>query len=415
MQISRLRVQDFKKVKLVDVAIDGNVVTIGGDNAQGKSSLLDAIWNALAGKQKAVERPIRDGQKRASIEVTIDAEDGGGYVVTRSYTPSGSTITVVPKDNPGAKLSSPQKVLDQLIGKFAFDPLAFAMQDGKGQLKTLLDLVELDFDLPALEAERKRAYEERTYVGRERKSAEGALQTMGPRPDAGEAKSVTALAEELEARQRAESRRGELLGLHTETRVRIGVVEKKIAELQAELEREKARLQQIQDLGKEAATHLEGLRTQAEIRADMEAAEENNYAVAKRDEWDAAAERARAKEREYEALTDKIRNLDAQKAEGLARANFPIDGLSFDEEGVLYQGVPFAQASAAEKIRVSVAMAMAMNPELKVICVKDATLLDEKNRQVLIDLANEKGYQVFLEMVGASDEWTLVLEDGEVA
>jgi len=409
MQISRLRVQDFKKVKMVDVAVDGGVITIGGRNAQGKSSLLDAIWNALAGKQgQKVDRPIRDGAKKASVEVTIDAEEGGGYVVTRSYTASGSTITVVPKDNPGAKLSSPQKVLDQLIGKFAFDPLAFAMQDGKGQLKTLLDLVDLDFDLAELEAEKKAAYDERTYVGRERKSAEGALTTMGPRPEAGEAKSVTALAEELRRREAiersyAESREGWL-----ETR-------RKISELEKQLEQERANLETWAERGRAHQAEVDHTRSADEIRADMANAEEANYAVAKRDEWDAAAERARAKAAEYEALTEKINDLEATKREGLARANFPIDGLSFDEEGVLYQGVPFAQASAAEKIRVSVAMAMAMNPELKVICVKDATLLDESNREVLIQLAAEKGYQVFLEMVGTSDEWTLVLEDGEVA
>lgn len=408
MRISHVRVEDFKRLRLVDVDLEGNVITIGGKNAQGKSSLLDAIWAALAGKQKPVEKPIREGEKRSSIEVTIADGEGGGYVVTRSYTAAGSKIKVTPLENPGASLSSPQKVLDSLIGKFAFDPLAFAMQGPRDQLKTLLGLVELDFDLPALERERKDAYEERTMVGRERKAAEGALATMGPRPAAGEAKSVTALAAELSTREFHERERDGLLSTHARVTTRI-------AELEAELAKQRATLESTVNDGRAIKVLLEQSRTVDEIRADMEAAEEINFAVAERDKWDAAAEQARAKEREYDELTEKIRDLDLTKGEGLARANFPIDGLSFDEEGVLYQGVPFTQASAAEKIRVSVAMAMAMNPELKVICVKDATLLDEDNRALLMALAEEKGYQIFLEMVGASDNWSFVLEDGAVS
>lgn len=408
MKITNLVVQDFKRVKLVDVAIDGDVITIGGRNAQGKSSLIDALWNAIAGKQRAVEKPIRDGQTRASVEVTIEDEEGGGYVVTRTYTAKGSAIKLTPLGNPGAALSSPQKVLDSIVGKFAFDPLQFAMQDKNKQLATLLDLVDLDFDLPALEAEIKEAREERTFIGREKKTAKGAVDTMGPKPKVeGEPVSLTALADELQVVERLAADRERLLREHA-------TVSAVIEDLEARLEQARAHQAEVKAEGKAITSTLAAKRPADEIRADMESAEERNFAFAELDKWEAAAGTYRAKEREYDELTAKIADLESQKNEGLARANFPIEGLSFDEEGVLYQGVPFSQASAAEKIRVSVAMAMAMNPDLKVICVKDATLLDAENRELLIRLGAEHGFQVFLEMVGASDDWTLVLEDGEV-
>ena len=400
MQITRLEISDFKRIETVALDVSGNVITIGGNNAQGKSSVLDAIWNCLAGKQRAIERPIRDGAKKASIEVTVADETGGGYVITRNYTPTASTIKVTPLDNPAAKLAKPQAVLDAIIGKFAFDPLEFATQDKKAQLKTLLDLVELDFDLNALEAERAEAYEERTIVGRERKRAIGALETMGPRPSTeGDAISVSVLAAELQAANTVEQQ--------------LATRRKEFRDLQEQMDALNARLENIRTEGEALVARQAALRSPKEIEADIEAAEERNHAHARLAEWDAAAEGAKRAEGEWEALTAKIADLDAMKSEGLARANFPITDLSFDTDGVLYRGVPFTQASAAEQIRVSVAMAIAMNPELKVICVKDATLLDPENQELLRQLAADHGFQLFLEMVGASKDWSLVLSEGK--
>lgn len=408
MRISKLHVQDFKRVKLVDVDIDGSVITIGGKNAAGKSSVLDAIWNALAGKQKSVERPIRDGEKRATIEVTIENPEGGGYIVTRSYTGKGSTIKVVPLENPTAQLSKPQSVLDGLIGKFAFDPLEFAMQDKKAQLKTLLELVELDFDLDEVTRERAEAYEERTHANRDKKRAEGALATLGARPVVeGEAMSLVALADELQVAERENHHLTYTRDAYKRHLDAIEVKKEQLAELEAEAS-------DLLERGKGYAASVAALRDVEAIRADMSGAEENNFNVVEQERWDAASAEYIETTKESDLLTELIKDLDRTKNEGLARAQFPIEGLAFDEEGVIYQGVPFSQASAAEKIRVSVAMAMAMNPELKVICVKDATLLDEDNQKLLRTLAEEAGYQVFLEMVGQSTDWSFVLEDGEV-
>jgi hypothetical protein len=72
------------------------------------------------------------------------------------------------------------------------------------------------------------------------------------------------------------------------------------------------------------------------------------------------------------------RALDEKKADAIAAAKMPIDGLAFDDSGVTYRGVPFKQCSAAEQLRVSLAMAMAMNPKIRVVRITDGSLLDSR-------------------------------------
>lgn len=117
----------------------------------------------------------------------------------------------------------------------------------------------------------------------------------------------------------------------------------------------------------------------------------------------------------YDEKTEAIAALDARKAEGLATATFPIDGLSFGEGGVTYNGVPFCQASSGEQLRVSLALAMAMNPELRVIRITDGSLLDSENMRLIEEMATASDYQVWIERVDEAGTAGVLIEDGTVA
>ncbi|MCL6479616.1 MAG: AAA family ATPase, partial [Peptococcaceae bacterium] len=178
MKIIKLQAENIKRLKAVEITPDGNTVIISGKNGQGKSSILDSIWLALAGGEAAknMPRPIRDGEKKANVHLDL-----GDLVVTRTWTDNDkSYLRVDNKD--GATYKSPQKMLDALVGRLSFDPLAFARQDEKTQLKTLQELVNID---PAqLDAKRKELFDQRTLVNREVKQLEGQLAGMTtPEPD----------------------------------------------------------------------------------------------------------------------------------------------------------------------------------------------------------------------------------------
>lgn len=146
--------------------------------------------------------------------------------------------------------------------------------------------------------------------------------------------------------------------------------------------------------------------------------------IAQADQVNAKA-RANAKRTEQEALVDRltgqsndltaaIEHIDRQKAEKIAAAPFPVPGLSFDANGLRFNGSPFSQASDAEKRRVSFAMACALNPELRIALIRDASLLDDESLADIARLAEEHDMQVWLELVGKGDATAIVIEDGAV-
>ena len=110
-----------------------------------------------------------------------------------------------------------------------------------------------------------------------------------------------------------------------------------------------------------------------------------------------------------------------QKANAaIAAAQLPVDGLSLhikDEQApaVLFNGLPFEQASDADKLRVSCALAMHANPTLRVIRVRDGSLLDSASLALLGEIATDADFQVWIERVDESGKIGFVIEDGRVA
>ena len=133
------------------------------------------------------------------------------------------------------------------------------------------------------------------------------------------------------------------------------------------------------------------------------------------------ANQARVLVAEAEALrktadekTAALEGIREQKSKALAAAKFPIDGLGFDEAGVTFRGVPFAQCSSAERMKVSLSIAAALNPTIRVIRVNDGSLLDSESMAEVERMAAERDMQVWVERVDESGKVGIVIEDGEV-
>jgi len=60
------------------------------------------------------------------------------------------------------------------------------------------------------------------------------------------------------------------------------------------------------------------------------------------------------------------------------------------------------------------AIAMAANPALRVIRVRDGSLLDEDAMQMPADAADANDYQIWIERVDNTGEVGFVLEDGHI-
>ncbi|HUV85478.1 MAG TPA: AAA family ATPase [bacterium] len=390
MKILRLEASNIKRVRVVEINPDGSLVLVTGRNAQGKSSVLDAIVYALGGKEAIPDKPLRNGADVGFIRLDL-----GDIVVERTFT-ADNTYLKVKAAGTNAEYPTPQKLLDGLFGKIAFDPLAFARMKARDQLGALLEVVDLGLDLDTLAVERKVLFDERTDVNRDVKRLEGALAGQQRYDDAPAALiSAGDLAGEIAEGERSNGER-------MQAGNRIRQIETNIRELQQEEERLKA--------WHAASEHVDvnALKERlATIEADNEKCRANErYDDLKAELYTAMAGAAN--------LNADIKAHDEKKAAALASATFPVPGLSFNEDGVLYDGRPLEQASSAELTRISTAVAMAANPKLKVVIIHDGSLLDDDNLGVIAEMAAANDYQIWIEKVDASGEVGVVIEDGQV-
>lgn len=400
-KIIRLESTNYKRVKAVEIAPDpdGNLVIVAGKNGQGKTSILDSITAALGGvNAKTTPKPIRDGEERA--EIVLETEE---LIVTRKFTASGSTLTVKSPD--GAVFPKGQAKLDDMLGKLSLDPLAFTQLADKDQLKTLLDLVELPFDPTKLEAERASVFAERTEVNRRVKELQGQAAGYTVPPNTPEEEvSVGDLLSQYRA--------GEELNRKIDAADKaVTHWTERVAALTAELEQAQKELDNASDYSAKAPAPVD----LEAIQSQIDNAEQINGNVRMAKAHAGVKQRLTELQKDAASLTDQLAAIDKRKADGLAAATFPIDGLGFDESGVTYQGVPFKQASGAEQLRVSLAMAIALNPKLRVIRIADGSLLDSDNLALVEAVARENDFQVWIEMVGDGDGRGIVIEDGQLS
>lgn len=400
MKVITLTAENVKRLKAVDITPGEHVQIVGGRNAQGKTSVLDALWLALGGgpAAKGTTRPVRDGEETASVRLDL-----GEFVVTRSWTGDKTALRVESAE--GARFSSPQGMLDALVGRLSFDPLEFTRLTGRAQVAALLDLVDLDVDLDALAEARATAYARRTEVGRDVKQLEGHLAGLPAVADETPDTEVSSADILTELRAAQETKRAD------------DEAHRRAERSQTAREQAKAALEAAIAEDQAAVSALSNLPQVPDVEAieqRLASVDETNRAVRAKQERSRVSLDLARERLAYGDLTRAIDRIDEQKSAALSGADFPVDGLGFDDDGVTLNGVPFSQASSAEQIRVSLAMAMSLNPRLRVIRILDGSLLDADNLALIESMARESDYQVWIERVGDADEGAVIIEDGEV-
>ncbi len=416
MRILKLESENIKRLQAVEITPQGDVVQICGQNAQGKSSVLDSIAYALGGKRAVCDMPVRNGQDKARVVCELEE-----LIVSRTFTTAGGGSLVVSKRD-GSRLTSPQAILDKLTNNLTFDPLAFTKMDTKHQLDTLKGLVGLDFT--EQDQRRQALYDERTQINRDVKKLKANLEATPVHSDVPEKEiSVSDLMQELRKRQEYNQanrqKREELQALDTRIEKGEGIeadLVRQIEEIQAKLDGTRTKLKELRQYRHSLGNEVQAL-TDSDEQAVMDkisGAEKINSQVQSNRERKKLASELQDLESRSGSLTEQMQAIDDAKAQALQDASFPVPGLSFNETGVLLNGIPFSQASQAEQLRVSVAMGFSMNPELKVLLVRDGSLLDDSNLKLLAELAANHDGQVWLERVGEGDECAVIIEDGKV-
>jgi len=409
VKIIRLNAENIKRLKAVEISPDGAVQIVAGRNAQGKSSVLDAIWMALDWKAagKTTPRPVRDGEDAGRVRLDL-----GDLVVTRKWAGGKTSLLVEGAD--GATRQRPQELLDALLGYLSFDPLAFTQQGDREQVQTLLGLVDLPFKPDELDGQRQALYDLRHAIGQDLARAKGSFESLAAPasglPDA--EVSTSGLLAEYDAAQAK-------MQLYNDLAREVQTADDEREAARAAFEAAENRYDAARTASGKAHMAFDAVEDPHDglepIKERLATIEETNAAVREAAQYRTAKQAAQDLSYQYDGKTSEIAALDKRKADGLAAAKFPIAGLSFGDGGVTYNGVPFCQASSGEQLRVSLALAMAMNPQLRVIRITDGSLLDAENMALINEMAAEHDFQVWIERVDESGTCGVVIEDGQVA
>lgn len=432
MRIVQFESDNFKRLRAVQIIPDGNVVTIGGKNGSGKSSILDAIYVALVGRSAAPPKPIRAGEEECRIKLHL-----GDLIVTRKFTAKdGGTYTdtlKVESADGSQRFNRPQQVLDELLGEIGFDPFAFVMMKPKDQAETLLQMVPLPVDLDELAQADAQDFAARRDVNRDGQALAARLAAIPPVPEDTPAEPVdrdaivaalgdaanknTAINTERQRRERAKEDANQAI---RDSITKADRARAMIAEGERLLEEATNERNQANGVGAEidALPPLEEFVDTDALRQQLADAEATNAAVqrrAQREAMEKELEELRAKSKGY---TDAMAARELSRKNALAKAKMPIEGLAFgvDDAGkatVLFNGQPFEQASTAEQIRASTAIAMAGNPQLRVLRIKDGSLLDDDSMALIASMAEAEDFQLWVEVV-RGDGVGIIMEDGAV-
>lgn len=422
MRIVEFQAENVKRLKVVVIhpKPGPGVIQITGPNGSGKTSVLDSILYTLAGTEDLPSQPIRRGAEKGAVLIDL-----GDIRVMRKFLPTGSVLIVEGKK--GERYQKPQQMLNTLFGKMSFDPLAFTRMKSKEQADELRSLVRLEIDPDAIDAANKADYDARTIAHREIKGLQAQIDAISIVAELPEKPiDISQLIAELEtagtrnaALATAISDRQRKLDFIVETRAAAQRLLDEAAALEAKAKemRETATTKRSQALQEE--TNLkrdklpEPIDTSA-LRESIENARATNTQIERREQKAALQTQLDEKVELAKNLGEAMKVRDQTKAEAIGKAAMPVEGLGFENGEVMFNGLPFNQASGAEQLRVSLAIAMANNPQLRVIRIVDGSLLDDASLEIVKKMAIERDYQIWIESVDTSGKVGIVMEDGEV-
>lgn len=405
---------------------------VGGKNTQGKTSALNALRMTLCGKNgcEYPDVPLRTGEREGWVKAALDADlEEAGLVAELRFTRGrGGKVTEQFRltDGTGKDVPSPRTLLQRLFNLRAFDPLEFEKLDRKAKRETLLRLIGID--LKVYQAEHKRLYDDRTAVGRDGKRLAGKLDAMPHHPDAPDQEvsiqkliAEKELREDVNRRNTNERQRLEALQMDLEKRqADMASAEQKLKDLQASMADLRLKVIAAEALATAQYATVTVLEDQdvLDVQQQIIAADETNRKVRENAARALAAKEVDDSRDEWERLTAAMEVLAEHQEEELKNAQWPVPGLSFDEDGVLFNGLPIEQASKSQRILVSARIGMALNPRLRLLVSEGGGDMDVETLEALDKLMAEEDFQMVLELVsrGIEDDerCAVVIENGQV-
>lgn len=414
MKINSFEIENVKRVRTVAYEPTANGLTvIGGNNGQGKTSILDAIAWALGGAKFAPSNPQRaDSTLSPHIKITLD----NGLVVERKGKNSDLTVT-----DPSGKRYG-QKLLDSFVEEFALNLPKFMQSSDKDKAETLLKVIGVGDELARLDNEYQSLYNRRHAFGQmvERKDKYAA--ELPSYPEAPETpisaseliqKNAEILARNGEnARKRSHLK--EIIFEREKAENELKMMMDRMNQMQAMIAEGQKKLEQLahdEEIAKKTTEELIDESTD-EIQAQLHDIDSINAKVRANMEKEKAVEEARQMTDEYNAMSKQIDEFRKARKDLLNGANLPLPQLGIEDGCLTYKGYKWDAMSGSDQLIVATSIVKALNPQCNFVLMDKLEQMDPNLLQQFDAWLKSEGMQVIATRVSTGDECQIIIEDG---
>ena len=416
VKITALEAENVKRIKAVALTPSPTGLTlVGGNNNQGKTSVLDALAWALGGDRFRPDAAQRDGAiAPAHLKVTLS----NGVVVERKGKNASLTVT----DPTGRR--SGQQLLNAFVEPLALDLPRFMDASDKEKADILLRIIGVGSELQVKDLEIKGLYDKRTFTGQLAAQKKHFAEEMISSPEAPD--EPVSASELIRQQQDILARNGE----NQRLRAQYAELEQQVQQCVDELKRTRERIATLQQLADELDAKHTKLFNQretarktvsqlqdestAELEASIRDIEETNRKVRANLEKSRAEDEAAQYASEYDRLTESIQQKRADRMALLNGADLPLPGLSVEDGVLTYKGKHWRDMSGSDQLRVAAAIVRRLNPDCGFVLLDKLEQMDMTTLQEFSAWLEAEGLQAIATRVSTGSECQIIIEDGMV-
>ena len=405
--INRLEIENVKRIKAVKIEPSATGLTIvGGNNNQGKTSVLDAIAWALGGNKYKPSQAQREGSQ---VPPTLKIVMSNGLIVERK----GKNASLKVIDPNGQK--GGQQLLDSFVEELAINLPKFMESTPKEKADTLLQIIGVGNRLAELELKENELYNNRHAIGVIADQKEKFAKEQEYYPDA--PKELVSIAELIQQQQAILAKNGENARKRQNVdtiQMQYSNAEANVSRLQEELAKaidERDKFKQDLAIAQKDAMELHDEST-AEIEANIQQIDDINRKVRANLDKEKAEEDAKEIRQQYNALSVEIEDVRKQKRNLLTNADLPLEGLSVDDGELLYLGQRWDNMSGSQQLQVATAIVRKLKPECGFVLIDKLEQMDQVTLQQFGAWLEQEGLQAIATRVSTGDECSIIIEDG---